>query len=507
MPQLARSNADIRVAVPALPTPPSAAVLGADVAARRLLESVQRHASEVTIVGTRSEFDVVHDVRPSGDPRRHFRLRHARRQNTPIVLSLHALCYPWYTEAFFEPLLWSRAASFDAVVCSSAAARDACKRLLELAAGALSERGAEPPEFKAQFPVVPFGVDTDVYRPRHKAEVRHQLGLPVNAFVFLWVGRLSPRSKADLLPLLTAHAEVLSRNRDRQPLLVLAGSDPEGYAVLLEEAARDLGIATVVMVVRTDAATPMEYWYSAADAFVFPVDNLQESFGVAVIEAMASGLPQIVADWSGCRETVVHHQTGLHVPTYWASCDAAAVDSWSMHGDWDQAADVLAKTVACDVRTLVSHMEVLLTNDDLRAAMSAASRARALATYDWSVVVQQYVSLWAALREEGQRAATPLAAPAGSTPAFFAAFSGYASHLLTGATNVELPNGELDLPERADTDSGQPALERVLRVVAAAGGRLTCGELEVHGGILGLTEAEVRAAILLGIKYGLLSVP
>ena len=44
--------------------------------------------------------------------------------------------------------------------------------------------------------------------------------------------------------------------------------------------------------------------YSGADIFTFPIDNTQESFGLAPIEAMAAGLPVIASDWDGLRDTV-----------------------------------------------------------------------------------------------------------------------------------------------------------------------------------------------------------
>ena len=53
---------------------------------------------------------------------------------------------------------------------------------------------------------------------------------------------------------------------------------------------------------------------SAADIFVFPIDNVQETFGLAPVEAMAAGLPVIVSDWDGLKETV-SPDAGIRVPT------------------------------------------------------------------------------------------------------------------------------------------------------------------------------------------------
>ena len=53
---------------------------------------------------------------------------------------------------------------------------------------------------------------------------------------------------------------------------------------------------------------------AAADVFCSPADNLQETFGISVLEAMASRLPVIASDWNGYRDLVQHGQTGWIVP-------------------------------------------------------------------------------------------------------------------------------------------------------------------------------------------------
>jgi hypothetical protein len=48
--------------------------------------------------------------------------------------------------------------------------------------------------------------------------------------------------------------------------------------------------------------------------FLFPIDNVQETFGLAPIEAMAAGLPVIVSDWDGMKDTVTP-DVGIRIPT------------------------------------------------------------------------------------------------------------------------------------------------------------------------------------------------
>ena len=61
-------------------------------------------------------------------------------------------------------------------------------------------------------------------------------------------------------------------------------------------------------------ATERQGTLSGGDFFVFPIDNLQETFGLAPIEAMAAGLPVIVSDWDGMKDTVTP-DVGYRIPT------------------------------------------------------------------------------------------------------------------------------------------------------------------------------------------------
>ena len=55
--------------------------------------------------------------------------------------------------------------------------------------------------------------------------------------------------------------------------------------------------------------------WSSADIFSSLSDNFQETFGITPIEAMASGLPVVVSDWDGYRDSVRHGVEGYLVPT------------------------------------------------------------------------------------------------------------------------------------------------------------------------------------------------
>ena len=67
---------------------------------------------------------------------------------------------------------------------------------------------------------------------------------------------------------------------------------------------------------------------AAADVGISLVDNAQETFGLAVAEAMAAGLPMVVSNWSGYRDLVREGVDGYLIPSAWASSASKVSVFW-----------------------------------------------------------------------------------------------------------------------------------------------------------------------------------
>lgn len=140
------------------------------------------------------------------------------------------------------------------------------------------------------------GVDTVRFHPRQRqASWRQAIGAQDDETVLLYVGRIAQEKRLDLL---AAAVRDLPRVR-----LVLVGDGPA--RARLE---RRLAGGAVHFSGRL-AGDELACAYASADLFVSPSDN--ETFGQAVQEAMAAGLPVIAARGGGVLDRVQSEVTGL----------------------------------------------------------------------------------------------------------------------------------------------------------------------------------------------------
>ena len=148
-----------------------------------------------------------------------------------------------------------------------------------------------------QYRVVPPGVSIEA--SLNKTEARNQLGLPVDAPIALFVGRLTQIKRPDRL--IEAFRTVLSE----QPRAILAIA---GEGDLLDETkdlAHDLGDSVRFLGWKSDLSRA----YPAADVVALTSDN--EGMPVTLIEASMLGIPCVTTDVGSAREVVINERTGF----------------------------------------------------------------------------------------------------------------------------------------------------------------------------------------------------
>ncbi|GAA2425998.1 D-inositol-3-phosphate glycosyltransferase [Actinomadura vinacea] len=176
--------------------------------------------------------------------------------------------------------------------------------------------GADP----ARVATVSPGADLSLFQPETAlpstaaGTARQRLGLPPDAYVLLFVGRIQPLKAPDVL--LRAAARMVADDPAlRERLVVAVVGGPSGSARCrpdgLEALAAQLGIGDVV---RSEPPVPqgeLADWYRAADVTVVPSHS--ESFGLVAVESQACGTPVVAASVGGLRTAVRDGESGILV--------------------------------------------------------------------------------------------------------------------------------------------------------------------------------------------------
>ena len=169
-------------------------------------------------------------------------------------------------------------------------------------------------DFAVEARVVRNGVDTARHRPPRDAAERDRDRLRFgwsDRFVCLTVGGVEPRKGS--ITLIDAFARVRQVLASRKPLLVIAGGatlfdyrhERERFAARLAE----LGCAEDVHLTGTISDAELAAYYRSADVFAFP--SLKEGFGLAALEAQASGLPVVASDLDVFAGFLEHGKSAL----------------------------------------------------------------------------------------------------------------------------------------------------------------------------------------------------
>jgi D-inositol-3-phosphate glycosyltransferase len=355
----------------------------------------------------------------------------------PITAITHTNSYQFLLETHLLQLVLQGGEPWDSIVCPSSAAKEVLKKLLAHVKKSLRPRQDNPFGYRGRLDIIPLGVDSELYAPRPKKAVRKQLNLPPDACIFLWLGRFSPYDKADLAPLLVAFAKAFAGKGHPKVTLLLVGEDSRhSYAGQLEALAGSLGIRGRVIVRANPSSMACALYYSAADVFVCPSDNIQESFGLTVVEAMSSGLPVICSDWDGYRDTVKHGETGFRVPTYWMKCDDDICD-FAPVSAWRLDHFFLSQTVCVGVPQLVGYMRLLASKRRLREKMAAQARSHAIENFQWKGVINKYEKLWDKLHRASLKAQGKLPRRPSFRPAYFDIYKSHATKIFSDDTHLQ----------------------------------------------------------------------
>lgn len=386
-----------------------------------------------------------------------------RRRHDETAYSLCGVTHTICTAAVMDAvgaLLTDPLYPWDALICTSTVVKASVERMLDQWGDYLIERLGACPPVNVQLPIIPLGVDCAAFDPPRsdqvRRELRAELGIGADEIVVLYVGRLVFHAKAHPLPMFLALEEA-ARRAGKPVSLIQAGWFPNA-AIEAEFKSRGHALCPAIKTIYVDGrrAEYRRRVWQAADIFVSLADNIQETFGLSPIEAMAAGLPVVVSDWNGYRDTVRDGVDGFRIPTVMApagSGDDLALRYALGDDDYDRYIGTASLCTAVDVAHCAEAFARLFADEPLRRSMGASGRQRAREHFDWKHVVRAYQELWHELaRRRGhaaalQRPASQPANPLREDP--FALFATYPSAQLDDHSIVT-PLGGDDFDGRLD---------------------------------------------------------
>lgn len=329
---------------------------------------------------------------------------------------------------------------WDAVICTSSAVQNHVKTILQKQEIYLKKRLGISRFISPQLPVIPLGIHVKNFEftKTQKAESKSTLGIDQNALVCLYLGRLSFHAKAHPLAMYQA-LEIAAKSTNKKIILIECGwYANEHIKKAFNEAAKLACPSIEVMQLDGRIAENRDLAWSAGDIFCSLSDNIQETFGIVPIEAMAAGLPVVVSDWDGYKDTVRDGIDGFRIPTLipekqlgsdLATRYALELDNYDMY------CGHTCSLISVDVQAAARAFITLFNNSDLRDKMSAMASQRAKEIYDWSVIFPQYEQLWTELKTIRKKHKMDNPNQSYTWPARLSPFEGF-SHYATKQLNI-----------------------------------------------------------------------
>ncbi|NHC38185.1 glycosyltransferase [Scytonema millei] len=216
--------------------------------------------------------------------------------------------------------------------------------------------GIQTPSF-----TLPLGVNRPIELPDAKQKLYETYGIPTSTPVVLFLSRLHPKKRPDLL--IHALSQLVAQNDNFH--LILAGSGEPQYLNYLTDLVSSLGLSSRTSIAGFVMGRDKDLLLQASDLFVLP--SFSENFGIAVAEAMSVGLPVVVT------------------PDIQISPEIAAASA--------------GLVVEGEIEPLTNAIAQLLSSPELRQQLGENGRLLASQRYSWQAIAQNLISIYTAAIE------------------------------------------------------------------------------------------------------------
>lgn len=379
-----------------------------------------------------------------------------RRFIGPKSYSLCAVTHTTATDGVMDALgdlVLAPYQPWDALICTSKVVKDTVEHVHARYGAYLEAKFGGKARSPVQLPIIPLGVECDEFvssrkTDRVRAELRKRFHIAKDDVVVLFMGRLSYHAKAHPMPMYLGLEAAAKHSRKRIHLIQAGWFANDPIKQNFVDGAKLFCPSVNPLFLDGREPEIRNYIWFAADIFASLSDNIQETFGLTPVEAMAAGIPVVVSDWNGYRDTIENGVQGIRVPSFMPPTGAGEGLSYRQViglDNYDVYIGNVSQCIGVDVRGCAEAFTALVKDAGLRRRMGEAGRKRAKSIYDWRVIVAAYQALWDDLAERRAKG-TELAARPPTEPVHplredpFAVFSTYPSLVLgSEAVAIAMP--------------------------------------------------------------------
>ena len=322
-----------------------------------------------------------------------------RQKFGPAKCSLVGLTHTMSTRRVIEGvhrLMLEPVEDWDAIICTSRAVHSVVAEQLAQEAEFVRQRFDAGRVPLPQLPIIPLGIHADDFRQgaTQRAAMRKRFNVEGDAVVVMTMGRITSVEKANPVPLFLALEEVAQTSGKDIHLWLVGWSSRDDERALHTSGAKELAPSVKVrMIDGRDPKVRRGIW-GGADIFTLPVDNIQETFGLVPVEAMAAGLPVVMPDWNGFRDTIIDKETGFLIPTRMPDAGMASGARLAERfadgtDDYLRHLSLLQQQTQVNVRAYTAALWTLVMDPDLRVEMGQAGQRHVRQSLDWAAVIPQ----------------------------------------------------------------------------------------------------------------------
>ena len=244
------------------------------------------------------------------------------------------------------------------------------------------------------FEIIPYGIEKidTIKRQKSNKDV-------INILIF---GRLSRIDKFDILPLLPIFNNIIKTTKKKVIFIISGDCNDDEYLQLIKKEIFRLKIQKFVQIKIKPSESEKNNLFQSSNVFVSLSDNIQESFGLTLLEAMKSGLPLICSEWDGYKDLVKNGVNGFLVKSYkikdsnkifFKNRELSIFPFNNSVHYWGQDLFLNSQITFFDYNDFFEKLLKIIENDNLRNKLSKASK-RIGKQYEWKKIIGKYDNLW-----------------------------------------------------------------------------------------------------------------